>query len=150
MTGDEHVWPALTEPLKRLLPSAQVAYLNPDTDQMPNVGSIDLIVLGMSKAWGGARSWLSSLDIPNMPPIISIDFNAGVHHAVEIIRMGVTDYIDINEADGQLMVDALARISGLSPTQMVSEDTDIAPHLKASMLQESGGVPDHAEVMMTD
>ena len=55
MTGDEHVWPALTEPLKRLLPSAQVAYLNPDTDQMPNVGSIDLIVLGMSKAWGGAR-----------------------------------------------------------------------------------------------
>ena len=150
VTGDERVQRMLNTPFGAVLPSAEIIPLNPDTDAMPDLGDVNLVVLGRSNEWTGVRTWLSTHPIKQMPPVICIDFSADVSAAVDMMRLGVVDYIPSQEINQERLINALTLIapevsvgaddSSQQQSAEVSDRTGVSPYVPAEFITEQAHV----------
>jgi len=150
VTGDERVQRMLNTPFGAILPSAEIVPLNPDTDAMPGLDDVNLVVVGLSNEWTGARAWLSTNPIHQMPPVICIDFSADVGAAVDMMRLGAADYIPSQEINQERLISALTLVapevsvgaddSSQQQSAEVSDKTGVSPYVPAEFLTEQAHV----------
>jgi len=146
VSGDERIRRLLNIPLGSILPGAQVEAADPDQISVPSLEGIDLIVLGLSQEWHDAKAWLTSCKVSQFPPMISVDFAARVAAAVELMRLGVADYIDSNELDEERLTNALFLAAGVEPGAEEApaefERTGVAQHVSSADIPD---IPDVAQ-----
>ena len=132
VTGDSRVQSLLGMPISMVLPGASVSAVNPDSEPLPSMAGVDLVVVGLSQEWPESGCWVASGDVGSMPPMVYIDFGATVNRAVTCMRAGSIDYIDSNELNVDRMVSALTLVTGEgseSPEEI--ETTGVSQNLSA-------------------
>ena len=136
VSGDESVRRLLNKPLASILPNAQVDSVAPDQVYALGLETIDLIVFGASREWDGAKAWIIANSANKLPCMISIDFAARVSAAVEMMRLGVADYVDSKEMDVERLTKALSLAAGAAlitdETPQAVKRIDVAQHVSSS------------------
>jgi serine/threonine protein kinase len=139
MSADESVRRLLYKPLASILPNAQVDSVAPDQVSALALEAIDLIVFGCSREWDGAKAWIIANSANKLPSMISVDFAARVSAAVEMMRLGVADYVDSNEMDIERLTKALSLAAGT--TLMTDQTPQAVERIDVAQYISSGGVP---------